>query len=162
MDGLAVIEGGNMYHFKECGLDNIWLCNGFEFKETARGLLVKINDLDGLHSAIAKWIVTSPNKIRGQEVRFLRSMLGVSQHGLGKLLRQSRPSVARWEAMPDKAIPTQSDSWLRVIYTKKIEGDIAVGRIIDLLTEMDEIAHAKRVRQEAKFLDDARGWKAAA
>ena len=93
MDGLVVIEGDGMHNYTDCGLDYVWLRNGFEYRDTARGRLVRVNDTNGLHAAIARWIVSSPGRLRGQEVRFLRSMLGLSQEGLGKLLRESRATV---------------------------------------------------------------------
>lgn len=159
VDGLALINGENLYHFEGCGLDYVWLYNGFEYRDTQRGRVVRIRNLDGLHAAIARWVVNNPNKLRGQEVRFLRSMLGVSQEGLGKLLGQSRASVARWEGNRNKAIPPGSDHWLRVVYTKKAEGDTAVCQLVDLLTKLDEIKHGKSSRREARFADGKIGWR---
>lgn len=157
MDGLAVITGDQMHHYTDVGLDYIWLRNGFEYRDTPRGRMVRIHDRDGLHAAIAKWIVSNPARLRGQEVRFLRSMLGLSQDGLGRLVRQSRPTIARWEGMPNKPIPTGSDDWLRVVYVKRVEGDAAVCRLVDLLTDLDELQNGN-VR-EARFRDiEQGGW----
>lgn len=161
MDGLVVIDGGNMYHFKECGLDYVWLRNGFEFRDSSRGRLVKVNNVDKLHAAIARWIVRNPARLRGQEVRFLRSMLGLSQEGLGKLLCQSRASIARWEGSRTKAIPQGSDHWLRIVYAKKAEGDKGVCRLVALLTDLDELKHGKVQIREARFRDGDVGWRAA-
>ena len=44
---------------------------------------------------IANWIVQQRHTLRGQEVRFLRSLLDLSQAGLGEVLGVSRPTVAR-------------------------------------------------------------------
>lgn len=154
-----MIDGDGMHHYRDCGLDYVWLRNGFEYRDSPHGRLVKINDRDGLHGAIARWIVTNPARLRGQEVRFLRSMLGLSQEGFGKLLDQSRASVARWEGEPDKAITAGSDRWLRVVYAKRAEGDNAVCKLVDLLTELDELKNGKGAVREARFKDDARdGW----
>jgi DNA-binding transcriptional regulator YiaG len=159
VDGLAVIAGDEMYHYAECGLDYVWLRNGFEYRDTPRGRLVKINDVNGLHAAIAKWIVINPARLRGQEVRFLRSMLSLSQEGFGKLLRQSRPTIARWEGDKNKIIPQGSDDWLRLVYMKKTEGDAAVCKLMDLLTELDELKNGRQSAREARFNDDkTKGW----
>lgn len=148
-----------MYHYKECGLDYVWLRDGFDYRDTSRGRLVRINDRDGLHAAIARWIVANPAKLRGQEVRFLRSMLRLSQEGFGKLLRQSRATIARWEGEGNKAIPSGSANWLRVVYMKRAEGDGAVCRLLDLLTELDEIKNGKMATREARFREcSGRGW----
>jgi len=159
MDGLAIIEGGGMYHYKEVGLDYVWLRNGFEYRDTPSGRMVRIHDREGLHAAIARWIVKSPARLRGQEVRFLRSMLALSQEGFGKLVRQSRPTIARWEGEPNKAIPKGSDDWLRVVYVKKIDGDQAVCKLVDLLTELDELTNGRTTIREVKFKEfGQRGW----
>lgn len=159
MDGLAVIDGEGMHHYKDCGLDYVWLRNGFEYRDTSHGRLVRIHDMAGLHAAIARWIVLNPARLRGQEVRFLRSMLRLSQEGFGKLLDQSRATVARWEGEPNKAITVSSDRWLRVVYAKRAEGDDAVCKLVDLLTELDELKNGRGAVREARFKDDARqGW----
>lgn len=151
-----MLDGGQMHHYKDCGLDYVWLRDGFEYRDTPRGRMVRVHDVNGLHVAIARWIVSSPARLRGQEVRFLRSMLGLSQEGFGKLLRQSRATVARWEGDRDKMIPSGSDDWLRVVYTKRAEGDKAVCKLVDLLTELDELKNGVR---EARFKEGgSKGW----
>ena len=63
------------YHYTQCGLDYVYLENGFRLEETPYGAGVSIEDADELHEAIALSIITSPHAIRGQELRFLRAML---------------------------------------------------------------------------------------
>ena len=105
MDGLDVMaERVAPYHYTAWGLDYVWLTNGFGRTTTEYGDAVRIYNQDGLHKVIADSIITGPQRIRGAEVRFLRAMLGLSQEGLADLLDSSRPSVARWEANPNKAI----------------------------------------------------------
>ncbi|MCG0993897.1 hypothetical protein LHT11_01610 [Acetobacter indonesiensis] len=145
-----------MYHFTSCGLDNIWLANGVEFKQTPRGEMVKIHNLDGLHKAIAKSIITGPNRICGAEFRFLRSMLGVSQEGLGDILTQSRSTIARWEAERDKPIDGACDKLLRIIYMRKADGDERVGRLIDMLVDLDEEIHGRKRTSFREY--DGAGW----
>jgi len=45
-----------MYHYKACGLDNVYLKNGYEEKNTPSGKSIAIHDIDGLHKAIGKGI----------------------------------------------------------------------------------------------------------
>ena len=154
-----MIKGEGMYHFTGCGLDYIWLLDGFERHETSHGVAVRIHDLEGLHAAIARSVVTSQERIRGQEVRFLRSMLNLSQEGLGRLLDQSRATVARWEGEPARAIPKTCDKWLRVVYTQKVGGDRDVCRLVELLTDLDEQKHGDRT---VRFTDRSAGWRSEA
>jgi transcriptional regulator with XRE-family HTH domain len=67
-------------------------------------------------------IIGDPHPLRGQEVRFLRGMMKVSQEGLARVLRQRRGSVARWEAEANKAVPGAADSALRMFYALKAGG----------------------------------------
>jgi DNA-binding transcriptional regulator YiaG len=99
VDGLEIaVNHHGMHHYTNCGLDYVWLVNGFEYVETPQGRGVRIHDLDGLLKAIADRVISSPARLRGQEVRFLRSMLDLSQDGFARVLGQTRPSVARREA----------------------------------------------------------------
>jgi DNA-binding transcriptional regulator YiaG len=147
-----------MHHYTNCGLDYVWLVNGFEHVETPHGPGIRIHDLAGLQRAIADRVISAPTRLRGQEVRFLRSMLDVSQDGLARVLGQTRPSVARWEGERDKPIPGASDRALRLYYAAQMAGGEAAKRMSDLLKELDEIQHGDR---EERFTDDD-GWKAAA
>ena len=162
MDGLGMKQGEMIHHFTDCGLDYVWLISGFEYRDTPQGRLVRIKNIDGLHAAIGRWIVQNPSRLRGAEVRFLRSLLCLSQEGLGRMLSQSRATIARWEGDPTKPIPTGSDHWLRVVYAKKIQGDREMCKLVDLLIGLDEIKHGKQPVRAATFADSAvSGWATA-
>ena len=47
------------YHYTECGLDYVWLRNGFKRHETPYGSGVAITEADQLHKVIARAVVTS-------------------------------------------------------------------------------------------------------
>ncbi len=142
------------HHYTECGLDYIYLLNGFKVHETPYGEGISIQNADGLHKAIALAVIISPNALRGQEVRFLRSLLDVSQAGLGDILGASRATVARWEGGADQAIPAGSDRALRMFYALKVTGHEVAERIVDLLTEIDELEHTQTLFEETDT-----GWE---
>ena len=104
------------YHFTECGLDNVYLVNGYTKTTTPHGDGVAFENLEGLLEVIARAVVSSPQPLRGQEVRFLRTRLDMSQSGLGKLLGKGRSSIARWEAEPNKPIEGAADTGLRFLF----------------------------------------------
>jgi putative transcriptional regulator len=139
MDGLAHMTEG--YHYTGCGLDYVYLLNGYTVHETAHGKGVSIKDARQLHERIALDIISRPHPLRGQEVRFLRGMLHLSQEGLARVLRQRRGSVARWEATQAKAIPGAADSALRMFYALKVGGHEVAQKLVELLQEMDELEH---------------------
>lgn len=147
-----------MHHYTGCGLDYIWLVNGFDYVDTPYGRAVRIHNLPGLLKVIAERVVSGPARLRGQEVRFLRSMLDLSQDGLARALGQTRPSVARWEGQRDKAIPGASDHALRLFYAAQMAGGSAAKQISDMLKELDEIEHG--ARQE--HFQEVDGWKTTA
>jgi DNA-binding transcriptional regulator YiaG len=159
MDGLVTaVDHTGMHHYTNCGLDYVWLVDGFERLETPYGPGMRIHDIDGLLKVIADRVITSPAPLRGQEVRFLRSLLDLSQEGLAHVLRQTRGTVTRWEKHRNKPLPGGSDTALRLFYAAQAAGNKAAKEISELLKELDEIQHGAR---EERFTD-ADGWRAAA
>ena len=67
------------YHYTECGLDDVYLLNGFQFHETPYGPGVSIHDVDGLHRAIVLSLCESQRSLTGNEVRFIRKQLEQTQ-----------------------------------------------------------------------------------
>ncbi len=142
------------YHYTACGLDYVYLLNGFKVHETPYGQGVSIQDADGLHEAIALAVISSPHALRGQDVRFLRSLLDISQAGLGDILGTSRATVARWEGAGDEVIPGAADPALRMFYALKVVGHEVAVRIIGLLAEIDEREHKQTLFEETE-----QGWE---
>lgn len=64
-----------MHHYTECGLDNVWLANGFTKKKTAYGEAVSITHADGLHQLLAEDLINKHARLTGKEFRFLRVWL---------------------------------------------------------------------------------------
>lgn len=147
----------NLYQYTQCGLDYIYLEGGWTKHSTPYGEGVSIEDVDQLHRAIARVVVASPQALRGQELRFLRSLLDLSQAGVASVLGTTRGCVARWEGEPETALPPASDRTLRLFYAQKEGGNELVQRICDLLTEIDELQH-----QDSVMEHNAQGWQARA
>lgn len=151
------------YHYTACGLDYVYLQNGFKVRETKHGRAVAIENAQELHETIALAVIISPRSLRGQEVRFLRAQLGLSQDGLAKALRTRRGSVARWEGQPNKAISGTADAALRMFYALKADGHEVVERLVELLTELDDLNHQLAVLKEKQahrdFERTEEGWQ---
>ena len=60
------------YHYRESGLDNIFLIDGFRVHKTKYGRGVSIDNTEGLHKAIGRWLIDLPKPLNGAELRFLR------------------------------------------------------------------------------------------
>lgn len=125
------------YHYKECGLDDVFLLCGYEEHETPYGKGISVKNVDELHMAIGQHIAIHKKVLNGQEVRFLRKQLDYTQAELGKYLGVDAQTVARWEK-DQIPIPGPADGLLRVIYlTEVMLGRIEVQKILKKLSEMD-------------------------
>ena len=74
------------YRYHECGLSNIYLVNGFNVIETPLGKAVSVHNVDGLHRAIGMFLITNCRNLSGDEIRFLRNEMLMSQKILSALL----------------------------------------------------------------------------
>ena len=83
-----------MYHYQECGLDNVWLVNGFTEKITPYGKAIAIDQANGLNQTIALKLTTKKGKLTGKEFRFMRITLGMSQEGFAKYVGATEQSVS--------------------------------------------------------------------
>ena len=149
---------GSPYHYTECGLDNIYLSNGFKFHDTARAKAVSIHDIDGLHKAIGLYLVTSQKDLSKKEVRFLRDEMLMSQSTLGQLLGVSEQAIRRWES-GKTAIPKPSESLLRLLYREHVNNQN--GKIASLLKGIADLED-KRNDRNLLFVDTKQGWQSAA
>jgi DNA-binding transcriptional regulator YiaG len=139
MDGLGPMT--ELYHDTNCGLEYVYLRDGYEIHETRHGRGVAIHNAQALHEAIAREVIRRPQRLHGQEVRFLRSLLQLSQARLARVLGTTRLSVARWEARPNHAIPGTTDAALRMFYVLKANKHELAEQICELLTEIDKLEH---------------------
>ena len=85
------------YHYTECGLDDVYLRNGFEYVDTDYGRAVSVRNAEELHLIIAGHIVSSTSDITGPQCRFLRVQMNLSQRELAKLFGLTDQAVAKWE-----------------------------------------------------------------
>ena len=131
------------YHYTESGLDNIWLRNGFVIEETPYGEGVGISNIQGLHRAITRDIIDSPNPISAAELRFLRIELDLSQRRFGEYFGRSDQAVAKWEK--GETITKDVDFLLRHIMRQTLgESTIYTGEV-DRLRDLDRREAEKRV-----------------
>jgi DNA-binding transcriptional regulator YiaG len=106
------------HRYTECGLDYVYLLDGFEIFETAYGSAVQVANASKLDRAIALAIVRHQNRLTGQEVRFLRGLLDMTQEVLGRAIGKDARTIARWEKGKTE-LPTTEDIALRQIYLEE-------------------------------------------
>jgi DNA-binding transcriptional regulator YiaG len=91
------VSDADPYLYRACGLDGIFLLNGYTEEEHDGEKYVSIRDVDGLHWAIGKHIVMNRKVLAPKEIRFLRTTMNLTQAELAETLGKNSQSVARWE-----------------------------------------------------------------
>ena len=142
-----------MYQYTSCGLDNIYLKNGFELSENLEGKGVAIHDMDSLHCVIAKGIIEQSAPISGKEFRFLRIELDLSQKAIGDLMDKTDQMIAKWEK-GENSIPVLADKAIRDLYMDSI-GELHIADLLTKLRDLDSQIH------EIKFQlsETTEGWR---
>lgn len=147
----------DLFHYVQCGLDDVWLTSGVEVVETEYGKGFRIGHADELHEAIAKSIVNGARRLRGQEARFLRVLLNLSQEGMAKILGVDRATVIRWERTRERPLTVMQDISVRTTYASRATGDDFVLTVIKEMQDADEQAHGEAYRQV--FEASNQGWR---
>ena len=145
------------YHYTMCGLDYIYLVNGYTKHDTEYGAGVSIKDADGLHKAISRYIICSSHQMTGEEVRFLRGELNISQKSLGELMGLNKQQIMRYEGDRASSIPGTADRLLRIIVAEHMNDDSLIHQIFELLRSIDN-----EVYSNAEFKTHADGWERSA
>lgn len=145
-----------MHHYRECGLDNVWLVDGYRRARGPYGVTLAVENAEALHDAIAVDIVESPAPLTGKTLRFLRKRLDASQSELGRLIGADVQAVARWEK-GRSAIPGAADRLVRALWAERARGRPAVVEIVERLRDASGAEPRKR-----RFRLLERRWKAAA
>ncbi len=142
------------YHYTESVLNNIYLLNGFEVVDTPYGKATSVEDVEGLHKLIGSHLCMK-QKLTGEEFRFLRKEMGLSQSGLGKILGVTDQALAKWEK--NGRVPLTADRFIRLLYLESINENIKIKSFIDQINETDR---DEFLRFEIEATDQ--GWKKAA
>lgn len=141
-----------MYHYTACGLDNIYLKNGYQQKETPSGATTAIHDMDSLHKAIAKGVVAKEACLTPKEFRFLRGELDLSQKMLGVLFDKTDQMIAKWEKAETK-IPLLADKAIRDLYMERI-GEGVIAHLLETLSQLDR----KDCEMKLELEETENGW----
>ena len=83
------------YHYTESGLDNVYLIDGYTVHKTPYGKGVSIQNTEGLHRAIGKWLIAQPRPLNGAELRFIRTEMELTQRALAGIIMAAVPAALR-------------------------------------------------------------------
>lgn len=126
-----------MYHYEESGLSNVWLQNGYTIEDDEDyGELVSIHAVHELHNAIGLYLIMQKPDLTGEEIRFLRKELNLSQKNLAGVLGVGETSVRSWEADRGQ-IGKPAELLLRALYKEHAQGDGALRNMIEQLNHQE-------------------------
>jgi putative transcriptional regulator len=153
----AKIEGfqGDVLQYTACGLDDIFLLGGFTRHETRYGRGVSIENVEGLHRAIAMSLVDSERTLTGEEARFLRKEIKLTQAELAKFMKLNEQSVARWEK-GETAIAGSTEILLRGLYREHIGETLSLKKLAQKVEASIQSTHRQA------FEPHPGGWHAQA
>lgn len=145
-------------HFKECGLDNVYLVNGYHYGQTGNGEeVLVIQDLAGLHAAIAQAVVASTAPLDAKTFKYLRKHLDMAQRQVAELLGMSEESVSLWERAR-QPVPKYADIIIRTMVKEKCSGNAELIGLVERYNELDRSEHEDLLRLRL----DKDAWRAAA
>ena len=144
----------NAYHYVQCGLDYVWLQNGFKIVETPYGKSVKIYKPDLLDAAICEHLIEKAEPLSGREFRFLRFQLDMSQKRIGELMGKEAQTVALWEK--SERVNQEVNFVIRHIYKQTIiKAKQTYVEMVDHLNSLDRTEHENHLT----FEETGNGWK---
>ena len=132
-----------LFHYTACGLPNVWLENGYAKKETKYGTAISVKDVDGLHKLLATKLIEKNSLLAGYEFRFLRVQLGLTQEGLGKILKVTENAVSLWERKD--SVPSVYDAMLRLMVMAKFSGNTKIADAIERIKTVEKLAYQRYV-----------------
>jgi putative zinc finger/helix-turn-helix YgiT family protein len=150
-EGPADVVRGD-YHYKESGLKNVTL-SGIDLIRCQKCGHVDpvISRLKELHRALALAVASQPFRLQGEDVRYLRKYLGMTQDKFAELLHIHKSSLSKWENNEDK-IGEQSDRLIRTVVLTLGEG--LQKQAADVVRAFPTIRRTTRKRLEVNAQDN--------
>jgi putative transcriptional regulator len=144
-----------LHHYRDCGLDNVWIKGGFDEVDSPYGPGIAIHDLDGLHRCIAHCLVEKPGPLTGREFRFLRTELDLSQSMMGALCGREERMVRYWETR-DEFVEEPANFIIRFVYTQRFNPTASFEGLSKKIRELQVI---DKEIHEMKLKSTAEGWQ---
>lgn len=137
-----------------CGLDDIWLSDGYVIEWFHGEQTIAIHDLDGLLRAIGATVAAATRPLAGKEIRFLRRQMDMTQAELASLLGCDVQQVARYEKDQNR-IPGPADRLLRLLWSDHAREPVTLRPFLAELSGMRPEARGRLV-----FGLGPQGWRA--
>lgn len=133
------------FNYKGCGLDDVYLISGYDIEKTPYGDGVRIRNVEKLHEAIGKFLISGKKVLSGKELRFLRMQMKLTQSNLARILGCDTQQVARYEKEENR-VSGPADRLIRLLYTDRIGSKrIPIEKLLKALDDMDDQANKNMV-----------------
>ena len=147
------------YAYTVCGLDNIYLLNGYNVSYCDGEEYVSVTDVEGLHKAIGRHLVLHRKELSPKEIKFLRKTMDLTQAELAARLGNDVQSVARWEK-GTFGVPGTAEKLLRALFLaeniREEEDRVILQKLlVSVMDELDQIDEVKP--RQAEFELEGRG-----
>lgn len=144
------------YEYRECGLEGIFLHNGYDIIEHGGERYASVVDTEGLNRRIGEYLVANRKELAPNEVRFLRKTMDLTQSELGRWMGKDSQTVARWEK-GHTPIPSVADRLLRAIFQLQTMSPDERESFMELLRNIEDMDELTPRRIEL-YLTDGR-WQ---
>jgi DNA-binding transcriptional regulator YiaG len=113
---------GKEYRYTECGLENVIIHGMNIVIDDAGEEVYCIPNILGLHKVIAHCIITRTHGIKPEELRFLRTEIGLTQAELAELVKKDHQTIGRWER-GERPIDQNAEYVIRTIAAERLSID---------------------------------------
>jgi len=108
-----------LYHYRECGLDNVYLTGIAPENDDAGETIITIPYINKLLRAIAEGIVSHKKGISGAELRYLRTGMELTQAEFAVIMQKDKQTIGRWER-GETPIDSASEAVIRRLAIEKL------------------------------------------
>jgi putative transcriptional regulator len=145
------------YHYKESGLDYVYLIGVLQYKCTCGEDYVEIPRVNELHLFIGKYIICKKASLTGEEVRFLRKELGMKSKNMAAALSMEPETYSRWENNKQDIAPCH-DKTLRMMYV--MSASERTGKVLsrDFQSILNDIAVGKETKKKRRVQFTPSEW----
>ncbi len=121
-----------LYCYTACGLENVYLLNGYTLYQLEDGEGVSVRDLDDLHRAIGQSLAAQHEPLRPRELRWFRLHVDATQAQLAEILGCPSEMVIQWEK--GRCSPSEKhDLLIRLLYLDHIDDTAGLQALLERL-----------------------------